>query len=257
MRSFSRDLSLAALLCALGASVEATPQIGVSADRSSQSTFAAASAHGVTASDVGDVDSFGRDAHWLGSLFSGIALQSDCSGLSSPCQLLLAAPASTSFEFKDIAHISLPADSAHSLFCYWISPTLTVSYGNATAAAVVARMEFTPYFTLENPVLLAPGLIDPSTGMPMNGKLLADIDSHQRFEMPLPAGTHIRERKRDSAVCQAGLVSHDVLVNVYGLSRDQAEAFFKVPTTIRLNVDGNAQYVDSAILNIGLRIIGD
>ncbi len=212
---------------------------------------------GPGAADVGDADSFGRNVQWLGLAAESIALQADCSGVTGNCQALAPAPAATSFSFSDIAHISLPKKSANSLLCYWFSPYLTVSYDNPTAAPVVARLSYTPTVTVENPVLDDPSLIDPATGLPYGGQLLTGLTSSERFEVPLPAGLQITERTRDSTVCIGGMISRSALVDTFGLSAAQAKEFFKQPTTLRLNIDGSAQYVDFASLYFGLRIVGD
>jgi len=134
---------------------------------------------------------------------------------------------------------------------------LNVSYGNPTAASVLARLNINPTLTVENPLLATPGLIDPTTGLPFAGRLLTGMTSSQRIAVPLPAGLHFSERKRDSAVCIAGFLSRKALVETYGLSADQAKDFFKQPTTVRLNLSGSAQYIDGASLYFGFRIIGD
>jgi len=213
----------------------------------------------VTEADVGDVDSFGRNLHWLGVSDMSVVLSADCSteDPSIACQTLAPAQATTTFDFEDLGHITLPEKAANSLLCYWLSPLLTVSYGNPTASTVVANLRINPTLTVENPLLSTPGLIDPTTGLPFGGKLLAGMTSSQRFQVPLPPGIHISERKRDSAVCIAGFLTQKALVETYGLSAAQAKDFFKQTTTVRLNLSGSAQYVDDASLYFGFRIIGD
>lgn len=210
-----------------------------------------------TPGDVGDPDSFGRNLHWLGLADAEVDLLDDCTGDTFVCQTLNPAPATTSFSYTDLAHITLPARAASSLLCYWWSPFLTVSYGNDSAASVVARLDYVPTVTIENPLLDDPSLIDPTTGMPFNGQLLTAMTSSERFEVPLPAATHITERTRDSAVCIAGLISRNTLVQTYGLSDSQARNFFRQPMTLHLNLDGHAQYVDAAFLYFGWRLVGD
>ena len=207
--------------------------------------------------DSGDPDSFGRSVQWLGLTDGEVDLLDDCTGDTFACQTLTPAPGETDFSFSDLGHITLPARAAHSLLCYWFSPFLTISYGNDSAASVVARLNYTPTVTIENPVLDDPSLIDPTTGLPFGGQLLTAMTSAQRFEIPLPAATHITERTRDSAVCIAGLISRDTLVRLYGLSDAKARDFFRHDMTLRLNVNGSAQYVDSATLYFGWRLVGD
>jgi hypothetical protein len=210
-----------------------------------------------TPGDVGDPDSFGRNVQWLGLADGEVDLLDDCTGDTFACQPLAAPPAVTSFSFEDLGHITLPPRAAHSLLCYWFSPFLTIGYGNDSPAPVVAKLNYTPTVTIENPVLDDPSLIDPNTGLPFGGQLLTGLTSSERFEVPLPAATHITERTRDSAVCIAGLISLNTLVENYGLTETQARNFFRQEMTLRLNVSGSAQYVDSAALYFGWRIVGD
>jgi hypothetical protein len=210
-----------------------------------------------SADDVGDAASFGRNLTWLGLAADSVELSPDCSSGAPHCQILAAAPASTAFDFPDIARIKLPGKATNSLLCYWFSPYLQISYDNPSAAPVVAHLNYFPSITVENPVLDDPTLIDPSTGLPFGGSLLTAMTSSERFEVPLAAGQHLTERERDSAVCIAGLLSRDALINNYGLSEAKAKEFFKKPTTLRLNIEGSAQFVGSASLYFGLRVIGD
>jgi hypothetical protein len=257
-------LMLSSLLFASTAALATSPPIErgpeFSADIPLRTGSDSAKAAGVTDADVGDADSFGRNLRWLGLADAQVELTSDCSGITDPevgCQVLAPAPALTSFDFEDLGHVTLPKNSAKSLLCYWFSPVLNVGYGNPTPAPVVARLNYAPTLTVENPVLATPGLIDPSTGLPFGGRLLTSMTSSERFQVPLPAGLHITERTRDSAVCIAGFLTRKALVEVYGLSPSQADEFFKQPTTVRLNVSGQAQYLDFASLYFGLRIVGD
>jgi hypothetical protein len=213
---------------------------------------------GPSAADVGDADSFGRTLNWLGLTDAWIDLSPDCSGSSADrCQPLAAAPATTTFTFDDISHVTLPRNAANSLLCYWFSPFLQIDYDNPTATAVVARLSYVPTVTVENPVLDDPSLIDPNTGLPFGGSLLTGLTSSERYEVPLAAGQHSFQRDRNSAVCIAGLVSKQALMQNYGLSEAQARQFFRKPTTLRLNVEGSAQFVGDASLYFGLRIVGD
>ena len=218
-------------------------------------------AAGPSIEDVGDIDSFGRKVVWLGVTQGNVALSVTCpppgGDPTASCVLLNPAPAATSFNLDDIAHVSLPGKAAHSLLCYWFSPYLTVGYNNPTTAPAVGRLTYFPTLTIENPVLDDPALIDPMTGLPFGGKLLTAMTSSERFEVPLAAGMQLNERTRDSAVCIAGFLTKRALTDNFGLTDAQAKQFFKKPTTVRLNVSGNVQYVDDASLIFGLRIVGD
>ena len=100
-------------------------------------------------------------------------------------------------------------------------------------------------------------MIDPTTGLPFNGKLITGMTSSERLEQPLPPSTAFTSRTRDSAVCIAGFMSRRQLVETYGLSDAQAKEFFKQPTVVRMNIAGTSRYVSDASLIFGFRIVGD
>ena len=218
---------------------------------------AAALAASPSPDDVGDADSFGRAVQFLGLADGNFDLAADCTGDTFPCTVLAPPPASTSFSYTDLGHVTLPARAAHSLLCYWFSPFLTIGYGNDGASPIVAHLNYTPTVTIENPMLDDPSLIDPTTGLPFGGQLLTGMTSSETFETPLEPGTHVTERTRDSAVCIAGLISKSTLMSTYGFTDAQARDFFKQQMTLGLNVSGTAQYVDFAALYFGWRIVGD
>ena len=251
------------LAFALGTALAATPPDIDAPGRSADTAVphgnpsSKAAAASPSPDDVGDADSFGRSLEWLGLADGAVDLAADCTGDTFPCTVLAPPPASTSFSYTDLGHITLPARAAHSLLCYWFSPFLTIGYGNDGATPVVAHLNYTPTVTIENPMLDDPSLIDPTTGLPFNGSLLTGMTSSETFETPLEPGTHVTARSRDSAVCIAGLISKSTLMSTYGFTDAQARDFFRQQMTLRLNLDGSAQYVDFAALYFGWRIVGD
>ncbi|NZA25605.1 hypothetical protein H0E84_04355 [Luteimonas sp. SJ-92] len=236
------------------------------ATRIQDAATATGAARAVTPEDVYDVDSFGRTLKWLGTAQMNIALAPACGPplpgdtVGGACAELLPSPATTSFAFEDVARITLPKNAAHSLLCHWFSPWLGITYRNPNppgGAAVVGRLWYQPTLTIENPVLDDPTLIDPGTGLPFNGRLTTSVSNTEILEVPLPGGVQISSRERDTATCIAGFVTRQRLVDNYGLTEQQARQFFKRSTTIRMNISGSAQYVDSADMVFGLRVIGD
>jgi hypothetical protein len=212
-----------------------------------------------TDADVGDSDSFGRKLQWLGLMDASVTLASDCTGAAPPyaCQVVGTPDTITTFDFEDLNRVSLPKNSADTLLCYWFSPWLDVDYTNPSASTVLARVTVDPTLTIESPVLSTPGLIDPTTGAPFNGKLLTGMTSLQHIVKPLSPGLSYSERTRDSSVCIAGFLTKSALKETYGLSNSQANDFFNKPIVVHLNISGSTQYVGSAYLYFGMRIVGD
>ncbi len=251
---------------------EATATAPAASSRSSAATYpltggarAGASAKkskGPTADEVGDVDSYGRDVRWLGLASAFVSVSQYCADIwvddpAANCQPITDVSATTSFTFNDIAHISLPAGATNSLLCYWFSPRVVARFENPGVAAAVGRYTYNPTLTVENPVLSNPGLIDQTTGAPFGGQLLTAMSASENVQMVVQPGLPFTQSLRDSAVCQAGLISKTQLIQTYGLTASQADDFFDNPTTVRLNVTGSSRLVSDLFYTFGLRIVGD
>ena len=217
---------------------------------------------GPTADEVGDVDSYGRDVRWLGLASAFVYVSPYCADIwaddpTANCQPITDISATTSFAFNDIAHISLPAGATKSLLCYWFSPRVVARFENPGVAAAVGRYTYSPTLTVENPVLSTPGLIDPTTGAPFGGQLLTGMSASENVQMVVHPGLPFTQSLRDSAVCQAGLISKLQLTQTYGLTASQADDFFDNPTTVRLNVSGSSRLISDMYYTFGLRLVGD
>ncbi|GAB3359695.1 hypothetical protein GCM10027430_32210 [Lysobacter tyrosinilyticus] len=200
--------------------------------------------------DVGDADSFGRQVRWLGLASSKLlVMRNDCTLQpgEDPDRLCMqvdpAAPGVQFGEFRDVAHMTLPARSTNSMLCHWLTPTIGATLSNFTGSDnVVARLSMQPSITVENEVLNAPGLVDPETGLPLNGKLDVFASSSQVSDL-LDSGEQEPQRLTSTRTCIGGYLNKRSLVEFYGLSDAQAKAFFDKPTTIRLNMNVFARQV--------------
>lgn len=181
---------------------------------------------------TGDADSFGRLVRWLGVDQADIVFSSQCRSVGKPaplpCVCIETVNLSATFELRDIARFELPAGSTHSLLCHSLSPIVTIRGRNPTAASI-RRMYYYPWLTTENAVLDDPKLIDPFTGLPYGGKLDAGMGATASHEEPLYPGQRMSRHQRDSIACIGGFLSHRALVEIYGLSDEQARAFFRRP----------------------------
>lgn len=215
-----------------------------------------------TDADVGDAASFGRNVRWLGLASAFVYATTDCASIlaeepTALCQQINDLAVNTPFAFNDIASIKLPANASNSLLCHWFSPRVAITFFNPTASPVPGRYSYNPTLTVENPVLADPALIDPTTGAPFNGKLTTSMSASESVQVVVDPGFPVSQNLRDSAVCQAGLITRKALIETYGLTAAQAASFFASPTTVRLNVSGSSRFVDSAFYSFGLRIVGD
>jgi hypothetical protein len=216
---------------------------------------------GVTHAAVGDGDSFGRSANFIGLMNGQVALSPTCPRANAypgeKCQTITSNIAQTRFDFQNIAEIRLPAASTNALLCQWLTPLISVNYRNGSSVRAAGTLYYSPTATIFNPVLDDPALINPVTGQPFGGKLITGLSSHERLSMPLEPAFAISEHTRKSSVCIGGMLSRGRLIQVFGLSEAQADRFLASPMTVQLNVSGFSQYVDLAVLSLNMRLMGD
>jgi hypothetical protein len=214
--------------------------------------------------DVGDADSFGRQVRWLG-LASGklLIMRDDCTPQPGEdpdmlCMQVNPMDTGTQFgEFRDVAHMTLPARSTNSLLCHWLTPTMAATLTNYTGYDNrIARLTMQPSITVENEVLNAPGLVDPETGLPLNGKLDVYASSSQLIAL-LDQGEQVPQRLTSTRTCIGGYLNKRSLIELYGLTEAQAREFFNKPTTVRLNMNVFASQVSFASVSYAIRFVGD
>lgn len=213
--------------------------------------------------DVGDADSFGHQVRWLGLASSKLlVVRSDCTPRpgEDPDMLCMQVDptAGTQFgEFRDVAHMTLPARSTQTLLCHWLTPTMAGTLTNYSGYDNrIARLTMQPSITIENAVLNAPGLVDPETGLPLNGKLDVFASSSQLVAL-LDQGEQVPQRLNSTRTCIGGYLNKRSLIEFYGLTEAQAREFFNQPTTIRLNMNVFASQVSFASVSYAIRFVGD
>ena len=213
---------------------------------------------------IGDPDSYGRYLKFIGLMNSGtISLASDCTpdpafppGPEDHCIVTAAAPGITSINIPDAARVLIPGKSANSLFCHWQTPFVVYAFANPTGVPQSgARIILTPTYTIQNPVLNDPALVDPDTGAPLAGSITVALPGIRRARSLDPGEVQI-ERENGTRVCDGGMMSKGLLA-YYGLSAAQQANFFKSDTIITMNIVGQARLVDFATIIYGNRIVGD
>jgi hypothetical protein len=221
--------------------------------------------------DVGDADSFGKNAHFLGAASGFLTLSPSCTPGPSPvaspspspantdqCFTLNPPPAATVYSAPNICRINLPKSAAADV----IYPVLTffVNYQlqNPTAVQVPnGRFEYSATLTIFSAVLNDPSIIDPNTGLPAGGALTF-VFSPDRFDInrSLEANERDHQRLDYTRAGNAG-IAKSALVSAGTLTQHQADDLFKQPMTVRMDVTGVAQYVTDAAVTFNMRLFGD
>lgn len=219
----------------------------------------------LTDADVGDADSFGKKVVWIGLVQTGVVvLAEDCDpseigplGPNDRCVTLSPAPATTSFSYPDLGHVTLPGKSTDTLICHWATPLVSYGFHNTTGTAALAKFTLRATYRLESAVLANPALLNPTTGLPFDGGIdIAGLPTYRNYQTIADGATqsHMIQSTR---TCIEGMISKSTLVNTYGLTEAQAKSFFANPVTIRAGVSGDAALVSGASIIVGTRFTGD
>ena len=216
----------------------------------------------VSDADVGDADSFGRKVTYVGIIASeDVDLEvSGCQPSTDPgyqCVTLNPQPQSTSFNFSDMGHITLPANSTHSLLCFQFTTIQSWEFNNETSSPAESQLDFNESVTIESPLLDDPSLIDPTTGQPFAGKLTAGIGTDIGDGGTLQPGQDRYHSAWSTRACQGGAISKSALKSIYNLPDNIVDRFFREPMTIRLNARGDATLVQFGGMTFGVRFYGD
>lgn len=228
--------------------------------KASRAAAARVEARAAAAGSVGDLE-LGRNLTYLGVAQTMLVnLAPDCTG-SSPaderCVTLSPSPEFTWFRELDLARIEVPAKATRSMMCFSLTPFALFEFLNDTGVPQPdAYFGVYAVIVVENGVLADPALVDPATGEPYGGKLEVLLGTYNESRS-LAADERAYKRLSFSRSCIGGLLSTRALVEVWGLSEEQAAEFFRRPTTLRLGAEGGTALVSWANSFYGLRLYGD
>jgi len=217
----------------------------------------------VSAADVGDADSFGRNVHYIGVTATGtISVDVDCTpdpsappGADDRCVVAPAPPAVNTIVARDVGRMKLPARTANSILCQAVTLQPFWHFNNPTATPGDALFQYRFGFTIDNDLLKDPDLIDPTTGNPFGGSL--EISFGNIIDgQTLQPGDQATKRTVNARFCIGG-ISKEFLAGNFGLTAEQADDFFKKPITVHLNITLVTRFVDVAFVSFGLRLFGD
>ena len=134
---------------------------------------------GPSADDVGDAETFGHAALYMGAASGFVTLSTDPCPSPRPtpsppstvnndqCFQIVAAPGTTNLDAQDIARIKLPKKATRNVIYPVLNIFLDYQLENSAGASVPnALFRFTAGMSIESDALLDPSVIDPGTGLP-------------------------------------------------------------------------------------------
>lgn len=220
-----------------------------------------------TNADVGDADTFGHNAQYMGVASGFVQLMAACPAPTPTptppfnpndiqCFNLNPAPGTTSFSAVDIARIKLPKKATRNIIYPVVNVFVNYQLQNTSGSPQPSCLfAFTTHLTIESDALNDPSIIDPGTGLPAAGKFTFQFPYIFRDDRSMQDGDRARRRETLVRVGNAGINRQFLIAS--GMTDAQVDNLFKSAITIRMNIDGTARFVTDANLTGNLRLFGD
>jgi hypothetical protein len=217
--------------------------------------------------DVGDAGSFGHPALYMGAASGFIHLRAACTPAPTPvppatanddqCFVLNPSPATTTFDAEDICRIKLPKKATRTIIYPAVNFFIDYQLFNQSGVdQPSAFFDFSAELIIESDVLLDPSIIDPTTGLPANGKLVSGFGYAYTDNRSMKDGDRQHLHETLVRVGNAGVNKGQLVLS--GLSQSVVDDLFASAMTIRMNVTGNAKFVTNpASITCNMRLFGD
>jgi hypothetical protein len=217
----------------------------------------------ISTATVGEPDSFGKNAQFLGIAASGVIyIDSTCDpanvGVLGPDDKCLAVPDPTvqsTAHYTDFARITIPGKSVSNIIYMINNHTTLWDFENSTAGIVLGQMLYNPTITIESDALNDPAAIDPISHHPMNGSFTTSGNGTKSISetlFPGFTGQYIDSYSRANTV---GL-SRTYFAGL-GLPSSVIDQLYKKPMTIRLGVNMLVRNVTRGSFLFSARFLGN
>jgi len=224
---------------------------------------------GPTAADVGDAETFGHSALYMGATsgFETLVPAGTCPAPTptpSPapngdsfCDELNAAPASTDFTHGNICRINLPKKASRNVIYPVLNIFLNYQLQNSTGVdQPQGLVTFTAGIAIVSDALTGPDCTDPSTGLSCGGRLTSLFNYTYRDDRTMKDGDRQRLREVLVRAGNTGLTRQQFR-DSFDLTAATVDALFAGPMTVELDLHGSAKLVTDASITCNMRLFGD
>lgn len=221
-----------------------------------------------TAQDVGDAETFGHSALYMGATsgFETLAPVGTCPAATptpSPapngdsfCDELNPAPAPTTFSHDNICRINLPKKATRNVIYPVLNIFLDYQLQNLTGADAQGLLRFTAGITIVSDALNGPDCFDQNTSAPCGGKLTLLFNYNYRDDRNMHNTDRQRLRETLVRAGNTGLTRQQFR-DSFGLSAATVDALFAGPITVQLDLSGSARLVTEGSITCNMRLFGD
>jgi hypothetical protein len=222
-----------------------------------------------TAADVGDAETFGHSALYMGAA-SGFQTLEPTGACPAPtptpspipngdsfCDELNPAPALTTFSHNNICRINLPKKASRNVIYPVLNVFLSYQLQNSTGVdQPQGLLFFTAGITIVSDALNGPDCIDQNTSAPCGGKLTLLFNYSFRDDRAMKDGDRQRLRETLVRAGNTGLTRQQFR-DSFGLTAATVDALFAGPMTVQLDLSGGAKLVTDASITCNMRLFGD
>jgi len=218
-----------------------------------------------TEADVGDIDSFMKEAKFAGYAVTGkVGTYRDCSLTSIPhgpddrCVTITTTPTSnyTNFDLKNIGRIRFPPSTFQNVIYLLPRHRLHYSTSNSSTESKVGNLSYEPYITLISSVLEDPNLINPINGLPFAGRIYLPIEGRRFLSKTLFPNYQEADTLAYGSPSISGINKRFLKEN-YGLQSTVVDEIFRKEITILLNIKGWTTNINGADFDYAVRFLGN
>lgn len=220
-----------------------------------------------SAADVGDAETFGHPALYMGATSGFETLSTDPCPAPTPtpspvpngdtfCDQLNAAPSQTNFSHDNICRINLPKKATRNVIYPVLNIFLNYQLQNSTGVDQTGIFRFTAGITIVSDALNGPDCIDQNTSAPCGGKLTLLFNYSYNDNRNMHDGDRQRLRETLVRAGNTGLTRQQFR-DSFGLSAATVDALFTGPMTVQLDLSGAAKLATDASITCNMRLFGD
>lgn len=222
----------------------------------------------LSVTDVGEPDSFGKNAKFLGTAATGtVYVYSSCDpavlltdlGLTlGPDDRCLALPTlgqSAVATFNDIGRINIPKNSVDNTIYFIQTNLVNYDLTNPNANQIFSNFSYSPSYTIESAALNDPAAIDPNTGLPMNGSFTTGVGASRVAAKTYPVNAFETISESFSSSATRGF-ARGYFADL-GLPQNVINQIYKKPMTIKLNLRIRGNFFTFGQFAYSVRFLGN
>jgi len=222
----------------------------------------------LSVADVGEPDSFGKNAKFLGTATTGtVYVYYSCDpailladldltlGTDDRCLALPTLGQNVSGTFNDIGRISIPAKSVDNTIYFIQNNLVSYDFFNPYANSVFASYSYAPTYTIESDALNDPAAIDPFTGLPMNGSFTTGVNSSKVIGKTYASNASEFYNERFSTSATRGF-ARSYFADL-GLPQTVINKIYTRPMIIKLNLRVSGNFFSLAQFGYSVRFLGN